>query len=82
MASITVTLTSAHRVGTSVNGNPTWDLYTEQGIYRAQSDSALVYEVENRTSRPDGPRADHSWIGREVVLTLTRSGRVSEWHLA
>jgi hypothetical protein len=82
MREITVTLTNAHRAGTSANGNPSWDLYTEQGIYRTESDSSIGYEVENRTTRPDGPRADDSWIGREVVLTLTRRGRASMWRLA
>lgn len=77
MSETTVTLHGATRRGSSSNGNPRWTLHTSAGDLLTQADSAIGNEVDNHTAGEI-----HSWIGRKVVLTLTRAGRVSEWRLA
>lgn len=72
----TATLTGATRIGSSVNGNPTWMLHTDAGDYRTQADAGLGYEVANHTGGPG------SWIGKRVTFTATPAGRVWAWRLA
>jgi len=73
---ITATLYGATRKRNSVNGNPTWMLHTDAGDLVTQSDSAIGYEVDNRTGGQD------AWIGRKVVFTTTPTRRVWGWRLA
>lgn len=67
---ITTVFRGATRKGASVNGNPTWILHTDDGDYTTQSDASLGYEVSNLTHSRLGI------VGKRVVLTMTRAGRV------
>lgn len=73
---ITATLTGTTRKGSSVNGNPTWILHTNEGDLVTQSDASIGYEVSNHTGRSD------SWVGHGVVFTATPARRVWDWRLA
>lgn len=66
---IDVGLFSATRKGSTINGNPIWDIHTSDGTYRVQHDSSVSYAVANFV-----PRSQPCTL---VTLTLTRSGRVS-----
>ena len=72
-----VVIYSAHRAGTSVNGNPQWQLNTSHGVFKLQADAQLGYAISNYTNsrfpdtfvigNPDDPR---------VTLLATRANRV------
>ena len=72
MNTITALVISTKRVGTSRNGNPSYDV--ELGsptlptglVFRTQSDSSLAYEIGNAEYR-DEPH----------TFALTRTGRIS-----
>lgn len=67
---IPTNLTSATRLGSTVNGNPMWMLHTSQGDFRLSNDSAASYGVNNLIPR-------HGDESTPVILHLTRAGRVS-----
>lgn len=64
-ATCTVTLEGSRRLGCSVNGNPRFELFTDQGTFIVSSDASCNYEVTNYRT----PARVHLW--------LTRAGRVS-----
>lgn len=66
----TATYHGATRKNNSVNGNPTWELKTDKGNYRTQTDSQIGYSVSNYNGGPD------SLIGQLVRFTATKAGRV------
>lgn len=68
------TFYGATRHGTSVNGNPTWNLRTSEGVYRTQSDAGLGYSIGNYIGR-----SDNALIGKRVEFTATKAGRV--WNM-
>lgn len=72
-STIDVGLFSATRKGSTVNGNPIWDIHTSEGTYRVQHDSSVSYAVTNFL-----PKREPCAL---VTLTLTRSGRVSDINL-
>jgi hypothetical protein len=74
----TATLLSATRKGLSRNGNPTWELVTDAGVYRTQTDSSLGYSMGNHTNT----RSDEYLIGKRVAFTATPAGRVFGMRLA
>jgi hypothetical protein len=57
------------RLRSSTNGNPRFELHTDDGTYITQSDAACNYEVENI--------ARHCPV--KVELSLTRASRV--WNI-
>jgi hypothetical protein len=66
----------------SESGNPRFKIHTDEGTFNTLSDAAISYDVENRTTRPDGPRAESSWIGKRVRFTATGAGQITGWELA
>ena len=71
---ITGTITHTKRVGTSVNGNPTYEVEIRDdhavtgeaySLHRTMSDSMLAYAIEN-----------HEYKNEPHVFTLTRAGRI------
>ena len=67
---VVVTLLGAERAGTSSMGNPTWDLLTDRGAFRTETNGSIGYSVDNYTN------SKYGWVGKRVVLHTTRSGRV------
>ena len=59
---------STERLNNSVNGNPRYKFYTNDGVYTLMSDSGDGYKVNN-----------YKWdsvYGTDVSFTLTPAGRV------
>lgn len=55
------------RVGTSINGNPTYDvIFDDFTLARTQSDAAIAYEIAN-------PKFQDA----TVDVTFTRAGRIA-----
>ncbi len=48
---LTTELFGASRRRSSANGNPSFKLHTEAGMYDTQADASIGYEVENIVSR-------------------------------
>jgi hypothetical protein len=73
---VSVSILAVERVGTSVNGNPTYDLTVREETgevtrYRTMSDASCGYSAGNyRPSHRDG------YAPVPAILTLTRAGRV------
>lgn len=67
---VTVTFKGATRKGSSVSGNPTWILHTDEGDFTTQTDSQIGYSVSNYTHSTLG------LVGQRVVLTATKARRV------
>lgn len=60
------TISRVERVGTSTNGNPTFDVFFEDApTARTQTDASVGYEIDN----PE-------WLGARVMVTVTPSGRI------
>lgn len=66
---VSTDLLSATRLGSTINGNPTWMLHTTDGDYRVSNDSSVSYDVNNLIPRRGETAA-------QVTLHLTRAGRV------
>jgi len=50
--SVTGKVVSTRHAGTSVNGNPAYDVTLDNGVtYRTSSDSGLAYEIQNPVFR-------------------------------
>lgn len=62
---VTVTLEGVRRLHNSTNGNPRFELHTDQGTFTTSSDASWNYEVTNYK------------LPALLTLTLTRAGRVT-----
>ena len=68
-----VTVLSVSRKGTSTNGNPTFAIVTDKGVYRTETDASIGYAMGNYTM-PNFP--DEYVIDQPVTLITTKAGRV------
>ena len=60
------TISHVERVGTSTNGNPTYDIFfTDHETARTQTDASIGYEIPNS-----------EWEGARVKVAATAAGRV------
>jgi len=71
ISTITTIFRGAEYVRTSRNGNPTFRVVTDDGTYLTETDGSIGYSIGNYTNSRIG------LIGKPVVLTLTRNGRVT-----
>jgi len=62
---VTGLVTETKRIGTSVNGNPSYDVTMSNGqTYRTSSDSSLSYEITNRNFRNEAHTFELTAAGR------------------
>lgn len=59
---------------TNKDGNPTFRIVTDEGLYKTVDGGAIGYGITNHTA-PRFP--DDYIIGAEVTLVLTKAGRVA-----